>query len=405
VLLRAARPRPREPARRAAARDGRSSVLHVITTLRSGGAENMLAQLVEHDQAAGRRQWVAPLVDGGRHRERLRGAGVPVVDLHINGPAGLFGGLMRLVRLIRQARPDVAVGWMYHANLVLAAAIVLAGRRGRTRLIWGLRSSDMDFGRYHPQLRAVARAGAWLSGLPDAIVANSQAGYSFHLRLGYRPRRFYIVDNGVDVARFAPEPRSRALTRQTLGIPDDACVAVMVARVDPMKDHGTFLAALRIATGITALAAGRGTESLPDTPGLARLGERADIPALLAASDVLVLSSAFGEGVPNAVLEGMAAGLAVLATDVGDARRVLGGAGVVVPPRDPGALAAALQRLRDDPVLRQDLGARARTRADALFSIGRAARGFGRLLDSFDTLAPRWSAAPIAAAETADTRR
>ena len=285
---------------------------------------------------------------------------------------------------------------MYHANLLLTFALYLSGRLYRTRLIWGLRNSEMDFRHYQSRLRSIVGLSAWLSRLPEVVVANSQAGFEYHRRLGFRPSRFYIIDNGVDTLRFAPNEAVRAAVRLELGVPAEACVAIMVARVDPMKDHLTLLAALRRAQGLTLLAVGRETETLTDTPGLHRLGERRDVARLLAASDIFVLSSAFGEGVPNAVLEGMATGLAIVATDVGDTRRVIGDVGIVVPPRDPAALAAALVRLSKDPALRRKYGAAARLRAETQFSIARASAAFDVLIDSPSAPGWRWSIIPLA---------
>ncbi len=185
-----------------------------------------------------------------------------------------------------------------------------------------------------------------------------------------------MIENGIDAAAFqTPEP-ARGEVRAELGIPPDAPVIISVARVDPMKDYESFLAALRRLDGVHAIAVGHGTQDLPAMPTLHRLGQRLDIARLLVASDVLASSSAFGEGFSNAIVEAMAAGLPVVATDVGDARRIMGDAGVIVPPCDPERLAAALCELLEDPQQRRLCGARGRARIQSEFSLVRMINRF-----------------------------
>ena len=128
------------------------------------------------------------------------------------------------------------------------------------------------------------------------------------------------------------------------------------------------------------LAAGAGTETLPERPGLLRLGRRADVPRLYAACDLVVSSSAFGEGFSNALAEGMAAGLPAVATDVGDARRIVGETGRTVPPRDPEALARAVRDLLAlPPDDRAAVAADARRRIVTHFSLDRSVAAFDAL--------------------------
>src|SRR5262249_35104087 len=159
----------------------------------------------------------------------------------------------------------------------------------------------------------------------------SAAGMESHRALGYRPARSEIVPNGIEVERYKPDAAARANVRRELGIADNAMVLAHVARVDPMKDHAGFLRAMAQLPDVQALLVAAGTEELAATPSVHRLGRRADVPRLLAAADIVVSSSAFGEGFSNAIAEGMACGLPPVATDVGDARIIIGSTGLVVP--------------------------------------------------------------------------
>ncbi len=219
---------------------------------------------------------------------------------------------------------DVVQGWLYHGDLAALLGLALSGRRRTTRLAWGLRCSNLDMDVYGRGLRLVQAACARLSRYPDIVIANSKAGLTTHLALGYRPRRTAVIYNGIDIERFAPDPARRAEVRRSLGIDERAPVIAHVARLDPMKDHQTLLAALGLLPQVHCLAIGAGTETLPDRPNLHRLGRRDDVSRLLPAADFIVSSSAYGEGFSNALAEGMASGLPAIATDIGDARELVG---------------------------------------------------------------------------------
>lgn len=318
-------------------------VLHVITGLGVGGAESMLTRLATLAPPSLLTQRVVALVPGGPNRAVLEQAGIGVADLGMTRGMPSLGALRRLAAEIRDFAPDVVQSWMYHADLCALAARALSGCS--PRLAWGVRCSDMDTRRYGPLLRMVIRACALLSGRPDAVVANSVAGRDVHLGLGYAPRRFEIIPNGIDVTRFRPDAERRAALRARLGIAADRPLVAQVARVDPMKDYDGLLAALDRVPEVDALLIGAGTEDLPAGPRRHRLGRRSDVADLLCAADVIVSSSAFGEGFSNALAEGMACGLPAVTTDVGDARLVVGDSGLVVPPGDPAALADAIRAL------------------------------------------------------------
>lgn len=354
-------------------------VLHVITGLNTGGAENMLASLVGALPAPARPVGVVSLLGAGCYGPMIEAAGVPVLALGMRPGRVSPWRLYRLARAIRRLEPDIVQSWMYHADLAALAALRLSGRRGRTRLIWGVRCSDMDLSQYRRTLRLAIRACARLSAMPDLVVANSRTGRHVHEAYGYHVRRFEVIHNGVDTTRYRPDPAARARARRTLGIADDAVVVCLVARVDAMKDHAGFLHAFAGVTDVQALLVGEGTDELPAAPNVTALGRRDDVPELLAASDIVVSSSAFGEGLSNAIAEGMASGLAAVATDVGDSRELVGSAGLIVPPRAPDQLATAIQTLVDNPDLRREFGARARRRIEEHFALAACVERFQAL--------------------------
>ena len=362
------------------AKTGEPRILHVITGLGTGGAESALGALVLARAAVAPPDRVVSLVGGGATQRRLVGAGVKVSNLGMTRNKQDPRGIWRLAKLIQEERPDVISTWMYHANLAGLIALKLSGARRQTRLYWNLRCSDVDLNCYGLGTRLTVMAGARLSGQPDGIIANARSGRAAHRNMGYWPRAFVVIENGIDTDRFCPNPKAATRIRESLGIPADAPLIAMLARVDPAKDYGCFLAAFDRLEGVYALAIGEGTEGLPDLPRLFRLGRRDNVPDLLAACDVVVSSSAFREAFSNAIGEGMASALIPIATDVGDVRRIIGDTGVVVPRRAPELLATAIASVFAQPETAQ---ARSRRRARARiikeFSLSRA-------VDAYDDL-------------------
>ena len=362
------------------AADGRLKVLHLITDLEVGGAESMLTSLLTRAPAADIDARVVSLTPGGAHRANLDAAGIQVADLGMRAGRPRIGAIAALRREIRQFRPRVIQSWMYHADLLAAVTHATLGRAHRPALVWGVRCSDMDTGHYGRRLGLVIGACARLSRRPDAVVANAAAGRAVHRRLGYRARRFEVIPNGIDTARFRPDPAARAAVRAELGLSAETPVLAHLARVDPMKDHDTYMGALARLDGVVGLAIGDGTTELAAAPNLRRLGLRRDTPRLLAAADLIVSSSAFGEGFSNAIAEGMAAGLPAVATAVGDAAAIVGETGRIVPVQDPAALAAAVRALLDEPpAARRERATAARQRIETEFPLARAAERFAAL--------------------------
>jgi glycosyltransferase involved in cell wall biosynthesis len=173
--------------------------------------------------------------------------------------------------------------------------------------------------------------------------------------------RIAIVHNGIDTDAMRPDAEAGRAQRRAWGIAEDAFVIGCVARLDPMKDHANLLAAAAsfartddrarfVCVGdgpsayrdqLAALARSQGLEGR-----LTFAGEMADVKAAYNAFDIATLSSAYGEGFPNVIAEAMACGIPVVATDVGDARAIVGEFGEVVPSRDPQLLCAGWTRLR-----------------------------------------------------------
>jgi glycosyltransferase involved in cell wall biosynthesis len=348
-----------------------------------GGAESMLSRLVTAAPRLAEEITIVSLLPGESHTAQLRQAGINVVELAFNTTHGIAAGLIQLAKLISRSRPEIVQGWMYHGDLAALIALVLSGRRGPTRLIWSIRCSDLDLRRYSLGLRLVVKACTLLSRWPDLVTANSSAGLKDHVRLGYRPRRTEVIANGIDIDEFRPNPAAREAVRRELGITEHDTLVAHVARVDVMKDHAAFLTAMAQLADIRAVLIGAGTQNLDRPDNVLALGRRRDVARLLAAADLIVSSSCFGEGFSNAIAEGMACGLPAVATDVGDARLIVGDSGLIVPPRDPQALAAAIGTLAREPAaMRAERATKARTHIVTNYAMTVASRRYAQLYAS-----------------------
>lgn len=369
-------------------------IAHVITGLDVGGAEMMLYKLLSAGDRSRFESRVYCLTGGGPMAERIEALGVPVVALGARGGLSFLAALPRLTGALRAFAPDVVQTWLYHADL---AGLLVRPWLGDARLCWNLRCSALGPGEYPWTTRALVRTLGWLSPLPSLVMANSAAGRAAHAAVGYRPRRWELVANGFDTRIFRPDAALRLALRQSLAIPADAPVIGMAGRYHPMKDHAGFLHAARrlldarpqahfVLAGREVDDANAPLRALVMRLGLRAkvhlLGERADVAAVMNGLDVFTLCSVMGEGFPNVVGEAMACALSCVVTDVGDARAVLGDAGLVVPPSDAAALAAAWLELLDLPAAeRHRLGEAARARVEEHYSLAAAVGRYERIYE------------------------
>jgi glycosyltransferase involved in cell wall biosynthesis len=368
-------------------------VVHLITELNMGGAEHMLYKVVTRMNRKRFRCRVVSMTDMGTIGRKIEAEGIPVFHLGMNLGRPTPGALWTLFLLIKRERADLLQTWLYHADLMG----MIAGRIASVpKVLWGVRCSDMDLRNYRMLTTLTVRLCAFLSPLADAIVVNSEEGRRVHRRLGYHSKNMIVIPNGFDTRIFRPDPLARDRLLAELGLPQEAVLIGLVARYDPMKDHGTFLKAASLLVSRSRRAhfvlVGRGMD--PRNPDLSKyadarlegrvhfLGPRDDMPWLTAALDVATNSSAYGEGFSNTIGEAMACGIPCVVTDVGDAARIVGDAGIVIPPGDPEAMAGVWQQLLEMGGDRRRLmGERARGRILKEFSIDRVVNRFEELYE------------------------
>jgi glycosyltransferase involved in cell wall biosynthesis len=365
-------------------------IVHVITDLPAAGAQMMLFKVLSRLHEKPSRHAVIALIPGGALVERIRALGIPVYFLGMKAGVPSPAALVRLIRLFRRLRPSLIQGWMYHANLIaLVAASFLPGK---VPLLWNVRHAIHDLA-YEKRLTVwVIRLSAMLSNKPVRILYNAHTAATQHENLGFCPQKREVIGNGFETEQFVPSREARQALRQELGLPADAAVIGLIGRYHPMKDHPNFVRAahklLESHSEAHFVLAGKNVDAGNDaltgqingSPGhFHLLGERQDVPRLMAGLDILA-SSSYGEGFPNVVGEAMSCGVPCVVTDVGDSGWVVGDSGLVVPPKDASELAGAWRNLIDmGREGREEWGQRARKRIVSQFSIDRIAGQYGAL--------------------------
>jgi glycosyltransferase involved in cell wall biosynthesis len=336
-------------------------ILFLIRRLGYGGAERQLVALARSLRESGHSVSVAVFYPGGPLEDDLHAAGVPVRALDKTGRWDIVGFTWRLIKLVYRERPDIVHGYLCVSNILTA---LIAAAFPRVRAAWGVRASNMNLADYGWLARFLYLVEGRLACFADLIIVNSQAGLDYAAANGFPKNKMLVIPNGIDTDRFRPDSRARRRVRAEWGIKDCEELVGLVARLDPMKDHATFLRAAALLSAERKQTAfvcvgdgpGRYKERLVKLGGELGLGGRliwagpqVEMPAVYNALDVLVSSSSYGEGFSNVIGEAMACGVPCVATDVGDSASIVGRSGEVVPPRDPEALKAAIAKCLDAP--------------------------------------------------------
>lgn len=338
-----------------------SSILLLINSLGIGGAQRQLILLASGLQNSGYPVKLALAYAGGPQDADV-GKNIPIVvltrkawtDRRGIAPWVLISFFFRLIGLVRRERPSVLYSYLPVSNVWAALVKLIVPH---TKVVWGVRASNVDMTQYPWQIRLAGWVESRLAGIPDWIICNSWAGFFHAVRRGFPQAKISVVPNAVDTTRFYPERKSGLRLREQWGLRPDHKLIGIVGRIDPMKDYPNFLRTasllVRERSDVRFLCVGGGEHNLMVEyqqlarelkldPFLTWVGARSDIFNVYNALDLLVSSSSLGEGFSNVVSEAMACGVPCAATDVGDARRLIGPFGEIAPPGNPEALKKAI---------------------------------------------------------------
>jgi glycosyltransferase involved in cell wall biosynthesis len=375
-------------------------LLFVCPDMQRGGAERQWATLIPALARRGAEVRLVCLYDEGPLFDEVRAAGVPAECLGLRGPTDLRG----VRRALSEAggRPGAVVTRTISPQLV---GLTIAWRAGAAHVFneHTPLTTDGELLAMRPRQRLLTRA---VAPRVDRVIEVSARQAEPLTRLGYRRDRIVTVPNGV----FADDVKTaldRDTTRTSLGLTETDFAVLCAANLRPEKGADAFAEAVARARsegmrsgpvrservrGLRGFVAGDGPERarlegiVAGLEGVELLGSRGDVPDLIAACDAFALLSE-AEALPMSILEAMALGRPVVTTDVGGAAEAVadGETGIVVPPGDTSAAAAALAALAADPARAREMGERGRTRQRERFDGEAMVHGYWRALEEVTT--------------------
>lgn len=366
-------------------------VLHIITGLAAGGAEQSLFNLIQGGLRCHCQNVVVSLTEAGKYGFLLRELDVPVYSLGMKRGYPSFRALFLLRRILQRHKPDIIQGWMYHGNMLASLSRFFASQN--VSVIWNIRQCLYDLSDEKILTQWVIRLTQMHSKSPLSIIYNSSASRRQHEGFGFSSCNGVVIPNGFDLGRYCQTGSVRDIVRDELSISSDECVIGHVGRYHPMKDHASFVKAAEIVLRKNPknrfLMVGTNVDSQNEqlmelipadlSKHFLLLGERSDVNRLYCAMDVFCLSSS-SEAFPNVLGEAMASSLPCITTNVGDAAYLLGNSGIVVPPKRTEILAKAMV---ETSLLAKEkkraLGVMARKRIEQQFSLGRVVEAYSAL--------------------------
>jgi sugar transferase (PEP-CTERM/EpsH1 system associated) len=349
-------------------------IAFVIHTFQAGGLERCVARLASHVDRAHFHPIIICLSRSGSGAKWLEADDVPVFEL--NKRAGNDPGLIfRFCRLLRAERVQVVHSHNWGSLIETVIARLMGSVPLHVHAERGLELGEMQAGRVRRHMRSLTSRAALLSS--NAVVAVSREIRDRLVSSGVPANRVHLIPNGIDPVPVRDAASERQRIRHELGLNESTILGCSISRLTPVKNLGLLSNSVALLTRdglyIHIVIVGEGPEH--DALRMATIsagvsnrvhfvGERADVGSWLAAADIYLNSSLY-EGMSQAVLEAMGAGLPLVVTDVGEnAALVLDESpcGRVVPSGDVQAFASALSELCKDATLRKQFGQRARER-------------------------------------------
>lgn len=357
-------------------------VLHVIPSLVVGGAETLLVNILEADSKRNA-HGVALLTGNGPLADRA----ATFADVEALNCAHVRHSIPPLIRFIREWKPDVIHGWMYHCNVIAAIASRICG----VPYVGSIHTVELD--NLEKSIKSIL--GVYLDAVLSRLIARaviipSPEGVATHKRVGFSEKKFRVILNGIDCHRFSANAKARARLRNECAIPEDAILIGSVGRADRAKNHEGFMRAaakaLKADSRLHFLLCGPGVEDYGELRSrhglegrLHLLPPRLDIENLYPALDIFALPSRT-EASALVLSEAMASNLPAIVTDMGSCRMMVGDTGLVCPVENDAALTTAmLDMAAKTPAERRELGRKARERARNLLSIDSTWAGYQKV--------------------------
>ena len=324
-------------------------ILYIVSDLATGGAQIALSRFLKFLDRDKFTPVVISLSGEGERSAQIRSMGIELRAFEMRGLFATLTAFRGFLSAVKEIKPDVIHGWMYHGN---AAALFAAAVCPGTALVWSIRCSDFDLSKYGMMTKLAFFINRKFSSMPLKIIYNSNAGKKYHEEKGFSPDASVVIQNGIDRDYFRPAPEKKNEYRAKYGIAPGVKLIGMASRYDPMKDFDTLFAAFAsvravepaarlILCGKDITSDNRALSAMAVkyglAGGLALAGHIRDMREFYPMLDLFVLSSR-SEGFPNVLAEAAASAVPAISLSCGDAADIVGTENIV-PQGDSAALA------------------------------------------------------------------
>lgn len=327
-------------------------IIHIITGLKDGGAENILYKICKHD--IDNEHIVISLTSGDKYFSLLKKLGVKIYCMNMKSYS-IFK-FFDLIKLIHFLKPNVVQTWLIHGDFVGSIAARLAGMKN---IVWNIVYSKLEIGSVKLITILLVKILAKLSYvLPKLIIVVSKSAKINCENLKYSKKKLRLVSSGYELSLLKPNIKQKLYFRKKIKIKKSLPLIGIVARYHPIKDHTNLFKALSIIKlkNVDFLCVLIGSDMNKKNKSVIAeikkfqlnnyvklLGKKNNIPQVMNGLDVNILCSK-SEGFPNVIPEAMACGTPCVVTDVGDCALIVGNSGWVVPPKNPYKLAEAIEK-------------------------------------------------------------
>ena len=366
-------------------------IVHIITGLNDGGAENTLFKICKYDKI--NEHIVISFLNTGKYFFLLKKIGVEVYSLNIKFYS--FYKIFILMKLIRFLKPNIIQTWLIHADIIGGLVARLLGFKN---IIWNIRYSELQKKNEVKFMKMLmTKIVAKLSYIiPQSIVIVSKKAKKIYVSEGYDEKKFEFIPNGYDLKILKYIYLQKKKFKRKLKLNKKIPIIGNVSRFHPKKDHINLIKALSIlkSKNINFFCVLFGTnvdknnskliseiKNLKLYNNIRLFGQNNNIVEIFNGIDLYVQSSSYGEGFPNVVAESMACKTPCVVTNVGDSSFILGDTGWIVPPNNPFKLAKSIQRALNEIGKKKWIirGDRSRSRIKKNFSINKMINSYNHL--------------------------
>jgi glycosyltransferase involved in cell wall biosynthesis len=327
-------------------------VIHIITGLGDGGAENSLYKICKYDHF--NKHIVISLTGPSKYFFLLKKLGITVYCFNFRFFSII--NFFNLKNLLQSLKPDVVQTWLVHGDFIGSICARFAGFKN---IVWNVRYSNIKIGKAKLFTILLIRILSKLSFLiPKLIVVVSKSSKKNCIKLGYDKKKLYLIPNGYDLSIFKPNIKQKTNFKKKYRIKKKIPLIGIVARYDIVKDHENLINALSLIKlkniNFLCYLIGKNMDrnnnylvskikKLKLDNFIKLLGATNNISQIMNALDVHILCST-REGFPNVVAEAMCCGTPCIVTDVGDSAFIVGKTGWVIPPKNTLKLAEAIEK-------------------------------------------------------------